>query len=146
MTITPEIRAAYVLLTDAGYTVTPPRQDKDKPLAPMVTHDKIDWPQYAPVAITIADPNHFHRTIKFARENGLAEQLGYKLLDLLSLLTRTAGKQKPKLWESQTPEYETGQAQLYPDGYTDPGFGWQGCGMVGGFIFHSHAREWSIHT
>lgn len=83
-------------------------------------------PSKEPGTVVIRDPAHFAYTVNFARQNDLLDEFGRKFADLMHLL-RDGG-------------------EIYPDGYTDPDFGWRGCGMVGGFIFHRLAREWSIHT
>lgn len=79
-----------------------------------------------PANIIIRDPAHFSYTINFAMQNDLVAEFGKAFTNLMHLL-RNGG-------------------EIWPDGWLDPGFGWSGCGMVGGFIFHRLAREWSIHT
>lgn len=81
------------------------------------------------VNILIRNPTHFMRTIEFAEANGLSDQFNKTFAQLMHLLAGSKG-----------------QAELWPDGFREPSFGWAGCGMVGGFIFHRSSREWSIHT
>lgn len=145
---TPEIRDAYTLLTKAGFTVLQPHREQIM-LRPMEKHTSISIPQFHKVNIEVGDANHMLRTIHFAETNGLKAKLGEKLIDLLRLLVQTSGPAIPrKSWEPEDypQQFEPGTAKVYPDGYTDPGFGWQGCGMSGGLIFHHHSREWAIHT
>jgi hypothetical protein len=40
---------------------------------------------------------------------------------------------------------DTGGITIYPD-FASLSFCWHACGMYGGFIFHSSAMEWSVHT
>ncbi len=81
------------------------------------------------VNIIIRNPSHFAAVLRFAEVNGLSDQFNKSFAQLMQLLANSKG-----------------EAELWPDGYRDPSFGWKGCGMVGGFIFHRSTREWSIHT
>lgn len=109
-------------------------------ITPMVTPDQFSVPQHHEVNIKINDANHMLRTIKFMRDNQLEKEFGETLINLLALLCSTRGKKHVGELE------ESANAQIYPDGYLDPGFGWEGCGMHGGMIFHSSSMDWSIHT
>ena len=159
-----EIRDAYMLLTKAGFTVQPPRQEGGE-LKPMVTDDKINLPEYYKVRIEFANTNHFQRTLKFVRENGLEAEFAKSFVDLIGLLLSSRGskvvhnapeadrqlvgfnKKEDGSNDHFNPIYEAVPlCRVYPDGYTDPGFGWNGCGMVGGLIFHRSTKDWSIHT
>lgn len=144
----PTIAAAINTLLQAGFMVLPPQTAKPD-LKPMATHENICVPQYHRVSIEIGNANHFIRTYHFAESNALTGELGKRLLSLLSLFCQSRGSAIPrKSWErlDAPQQYEPGKAFLYPDGYTDPSFGWQGAGLVGGLIFHRSSRDWSIHT
>jgi len=128
-------------------------------MAEMADRDKIERREER-CLIEIQDANHFLRTIKFVRENNLVTEFGRPMVDLLSLLVSTRDRD---LLPTELPpddrlvnsryDREKGpvrslapMARVYPDGYKDPAFGWSGSGMVGGFIFHRHCRQWQIHT
>jgi hypothetical protein len=96
-------------------------------LVPMLPTTAFAQIEPGPHTVEIIDPNHFLRTLQFVHDNGLRNEFWTPFHHLMNLLAQTGGK-------------------LWPDGQDVPSFTWQGCGMFGGFIFHRHSRDWSIHT
>jgi hypothetical protein len=101
--------------------------DDLKPMRPFQDFASMTTKDNVKVDIEIADPNHFLRTLQFVDDNGLREEFWRPFRNLLNLLAQTGGV-------------------IWPDGQDVPSFVWRGAGMIGGFIFHRHARDWCIHT